>query len=434
MKLLILIYYFRFRFRQKSLFSQKGLEKTRKQLFKKWKQNLSKSTYYQPYQNAAIPDFPVISKTEFMNNFDAMNTVQITKKAALEIALKAEQTRDFSPMINGITIGLSSGTTGNKGIFLATKKERAMWVAAVLHRVIGLELRKRKVAFFLRANSNLYESVGSSLLKFRFFDLKQDIQAQARALIDFQPHILVGQPSVLRIIGTEYLERKIKILPEKIISVAEVLEPSDAQFLEKVFQQKIHQVYQCTEGFLAATCEQGNLHFNEDFLIIEKRYLEGDEKRFHPIITDLNRMSQPIIRYELNDIIHEGEPCKCGRKSLTIKKIEGRSDDVFRFKNNEKNISIFPDFIRRAVITASDDVTFYTVIQRSYTQVDCYLELTENAVKTTVEAQVKTNLLDLFQSFGITLPNIDFVNNIHQEFGTATIKKGQKQRRVFVDF
>lgn len=424
-KLLILFYYFKFRWQRKSLFSKNGLAKSRQKLIKKWRQNLAQSAYYQSFKNQSLTNFPIISKKEFMDNFDAINTVGITKKAALDIALQAEKTRNFSPMINGITIGLSSGTTGNKGIFLANEKERAMWVAAVLDRVIGLELRKRKVAFFLRANSNLYESVGSSLLQFRFFDIKGEMVKNTDDLIQFQPHILVAQPSVLREIAVEYAARKITNLPEKVISVAEVLEAEDKRFFEEVFQQKIHQVYQCTEGFLASTCEQGNLHFNEDFLIIEKQYLDENKKRFHPIITDLKRFSQPIIRYELNDIIHEGEPCKCGRKSMTIDKIEGRSDDVFRFKKDDSTVVIFPDFIRRAVIIASDEITFYTVIQRSDSAIDCYLEMTEKADRKIIENKVKAAFEDLFNDFKLVCPSICFLDS----YG---IEKGQKLRRVFV--
>jgi putative adenylate-forming enzyme len=422
-KLLIIYYFLKFRLQRKQLFSKKDLEKARQKLIKNWQQNLSQSAYYQLFKDKLLIDFPIIAKAEFMDNFDTINTVGITKKAALDIAFQAEQTRDFSPMINGITIGLSSGTTGNKGIFLANEKERAMWVAAVLDRVIGLELRKRKVAFFLRANSNLYESVGSSLLQFRFFDIKGEMSKNTNELLDFQPHILVAQPSVLREIAREYATRKITNLPEKVISVAEVLEAEDKRFFEQVFQQKIHQVYQCTEGFLAATCERGNLHFNEDFLIIEKHYLDKDKKRFHPIITDLNRFSQPIIRYELNDIIHEGEPCECGRKSMTIEKIEGRSDDVFRFKNKELTVTIFPDFIRRAVIMASDEITFYTVIQRSDTVIDCYLEMTEKADKKAIQNRVEVNFNDLFHSFKLACPTICFLEDY-------AIEKGQKVRRV----
>ncbi len=425
MKLLILWYYCQFRWHRSAVFSKHKLKKKREQLIKKWRKRLLKSPFYKPYQNADLHSFPIVSKKEFMENFDTINTVKITKKAALAVALKAEQTRDFAPMINGITIGLSSGTSGNKGIFLANTRERAKWVAAVLDRVIGLELRKRKVAFFLRANSNLYESVGSRLLKFRFFDIKADMAQNISKLIDYQPDILVAQPSVLREIA-QYYQGKVTNLPQKIISVAEVLEPEDKRFFEQVFQQKIHQVYQCTEGFLAATCEAGNLHFNEDFLIIEKRYLDEHQKRFHPIITDLNRVSQPVIRYELNDIIHEGQPCKCGRVTTTIEKIEGRSDDVFRFENGKITVTIFPDFIRRAVIMASDEITFYTVIQRSNKSLDCYLEVDKDSNRQFVENQVKSSFKTLFYDYQLEDMDINFLEKYE-------VKKGEKLRRVFVE-
>ena len=72
---------------------------------------------------------------------------------------------------------------------------------------------------------------------------------------------------------------------------------------------------------MAHTCEKGNLHFNEDLLIIEKEYIDKEKKRFFPIITDLNRTTQPVIRYKLDDIIHEKLDCQCQLKSTAIEMI-----------------------------------------------------------------------------------------------------------------
>lgn len=72
------------------------------------------------------------------------------------------------------------------------------------------------------------------------------------------------------------------IQPEKIISVAEVLYPEDKHYLERIFGQQIHQVYQCTEGFLASTCPEGVLHFHEDYLIIEKSTSMKRKRAFIP--------------------------------------------------------------------------------------------------------------------------------------------------------
>ena len=91
-------------------------------------------------------------------------------------------------------------------------------------------------------------------------------------LEEFNPTILVAPASVLKEIGKEKINKGINSLnPKKIISVAEVLTDSDERFIKKAFNKNIiHQVYQCTEGFLAYTCECGNLHINEDIVKIEK--------------------------------------------------------------------------------------------------------------------------------------------------------------------
>ena len=42
---------------------------------------------------------------------------------AMNVAKNAEESRDFSPTLNGITIGFSTGTSGNKGLFMVSNKE-----------------------------------------------------------------------------------------------------------------------------------------------------------------------------------------------------------------------------------------------------------------------------------------------------------------------
>ncbi len=344
--------------------------------WKKFQSTLAVSPFYADLvkQNEPLENYPIMTKQTFMEHFDTINTHGIKKEIAFETALKSELSRDFSPMLKDVTVGLSSGTTGNRGIFLVSEKERAQWVAYVLDRVIGFSLKKRSVAFFLRANSNLYDSVKSKVLRFEFFDLLDDLTSHVSRLNRLQPTFLVAQPSMLLDLAKEIEKGLITIQPKKIISVAEVLCPEDKEYLEKIFGQPIHQVYQCTEGFLASTCSEGVLHFHEDYLIIEKKYLDESNTRFHPIITDLKRCSQPIVRYELNDIIHELKDCPCGLKTIAIEKIEGRSDDILIFENKDGFATkIYPDFFRRAIIISDESIVDYMLVQRSSTLIELYL-------------------------------------------------------------
>ncbi|KGL61266.1 MULTISPECIES: F390 synthetase-related protein [unclassified Polaribacter] len=357
------------------------LDKLQSIRWKKLQHILLTSPFYKEnaLKNKPLQEYPLINKSEFMLNFDQINTMSITISEAMEVAEKAEQLRDFSPTIKDITIGLSSGTSGNRGVFMASQKERANWVACVLDRVIGFSLKKRRVAFFLRANSNLYSSITSKILSFEFFDILGQLDSYVEKLNSLKPTILVAQPSILVELAS-YMEKGVlSISPSKIISVAEVLSPEDSKYLKNIFKQTIHQVYQCTEGLLATTCSHGNLHFNDDFLILEKKYLDAEKKRFHPVITDLLRTTQPVIRYELNDIIHEKNNCPCGSKKTVIEKIEGRSDDVLSFKSNQnEKVIIYPDFFRREIILAHPSINDFTIVQKTDSHLELYLKQSEH--------------------------------------------------------
>lgn len=349
------------------LLYESGLLDVQKFRLGKFRRVLQKSPYYRKLllKNDDLRDLPIMGKAAFMENFDAINTRGLKLNECMEIALRSESSRDFSPMIKGVSVGLSTGTSGSRGLFLVSEKERARWVALVLDRVTGFSFRSRKVAFFLRANNNLYQSVKSGLLQFAYYDLFQPMPLSLTALSQQQPHILVAQPSVLCLIAEAIQKNELRITPEKVISVADVLSPEDRSFLERVFAQTIHQVYQCTEGFLAASCRYGTLHFNEDFLLIEKKFLDEEKTRFHPVITDLLRSTQPVVRYELNDIVQRQESCPCGSRFTAIASVEGRSDDILRFTNSEGEIcSLFPDELRRCIVVADDQLKDYCLIQK----------------------------------------------------------------------
>ena len=57
---------------------------------------------------------------------------------------------------------------------------------------------------------------------------------------------------------------------EGLYHLPEVLTQVDKKVIEQHFGQIVHQFYSSTEGEIAATCELGNLHLNEEIMVIEK--------------------------------------------------------------------------------------------------------------------------------------------------------------------
>ncbi|WP_338592799.1 F390 synthetase-related protein [Paenibacillus sp. Y5S-9] len=378
--------------------------RNRSPFYRKWWGSLDASNWR---------SFPLIDKSIMMQHFDTLNTVGITKDEALVLAGESEETRDFKPSIQGVTVGLSSGTSGNRGIFLVSDREQGAWTGTVLAKLLPGGLWKpAKIAFFLRANSNLYESVQRGKLQFEYFDLLERVETLVKRLETYQPTVWVAPPSMLRLLADAYVAGYLTAVPDKIISVAEVLDPLDRKVLEQVFGQTVHQVYQCTEGFLGATCRYGTLHLNEDIVHIEKEFIDPATRRFVPIITDFSRTSQPIIRYRLNDILTEAAlPCACGSPFTAIERIEGRCDDTLYFTqlHTGEAVPVFPDFVTRSVIAASPDIEHYRVVQQGDGTMEVSLRLGGSAVMEQVETDVRSELMKLGERLECTLPEIRFV-------------------------
>jgi putative adenylate-forming enzyme len=422
-KLKIIFYWIRFKLRKKftdrkSLlhFQQKSFERFALQI-------LPKSPFYGSYTIHTLHDLekiPVIGKEQFMEHFNTINTLGIDKSNALNIALEAEQSRDFSPQINNTTIGLSTGTSGKRGIFLVSEDERAQWVAMVMSRVIEPKIfKKQKIAFFLRASSNLYSSVQSSLFTFEYFDLFEPIELLSKKLQQYQPDILAAPPSMLAELALQQENNTIDIHPYQIISFAEVLYHSDKIYIEKIFRQQIKEIYQCTEGFLGVSCAHGNIHLNEDIVYIEKEYITPN--RFYPIVTDFTRTTQPVIRYKLNDVlIEKQETCACGSAFTAIEKIEGRSDDVLLFRVNNSVVKVFPDLVCRKIAQQTDDFRTYKIIQASPDLLHIYIESDNyERVKETFN-QAIPELLNIYSIAGVTITH----------FNTIPVIKGNKIRKI----
>ena len=366
------------------------------------------SPYFKALSVHSFEDFrklPLMNKAFMMEHFNALNSVGIDRDEALSLAIDGEKQREFSEKLGGISVGLSSGTSGARGLFLVSDRERALWAGTVLAKFLPKgKLFGHRIAFFLRADNNLYETIDSELIRFRYFDLLRDMGENLSELADYRPTLLVAPPSVLLGIARAMERRELRIKPEKVISVAEVLRAEDAAYLKAQFGLSvIHQAYQCTEGFLGYVCECGNFHLNEELVLIEREYL--DAQRFVPIVTDFTRQSQPIVRYRLNDILVEKRGhCPCGNPATMIRYIEGREDDIFYFAGiRQKEVAVFPDFISRCVIYA-EGVQNYKVVQDGRAHVTVFLERESSATA----AQILREFARLAEKMKFHCPEIAF--------------------------
>lgn len=327
---------------------------------------LPRAPFYRAWAGRPLAELPIVDKAAVLADFAAFNTRGVTLDQALAVALAAERSRDFRPQLDGdLTVGLSSGTSGTRGVFLVGAAERARWAGVLLARLLAPAALRRlldprrpplRVALFLRADSNLYGTLASRRLAFSFHDLLAPLDAQLERLAAQPPDILTAPPTVLRRLAAAQASGALALAPLQVISVAEVLEADDRQAVERAFGVPVQQIYQAAEGFLGASCPAGRVHWNEDLVHLEPDWLDGERRRFQPIVTDFSRTTQLVVRYRLDDVLVAADgPCPCGRPSRSLEAIAGRADEVLWAAPlaGGEPVAVFPDLLRRAFALVS---------------------------------------------------------------------------------
>ncbi len=277
--------------------------------------------------------FPITSPREVRDAFDQWNTLGLTRAAA-EAAARAAETGGTGEVTPGVVAGFSSGSSGAPGLFVSSKAERAAYLGHMIARLMPKSalFRKKRIALSLRASSRLYSDVsGAGPFRFLFLGLDMPGQIKLERLEAFAPHVLIAPAHVLADLTRRVEDDNAPWRPARLFWGAEPMGESERDWIEATLESRPAPIYQATEGFLGAPCVHGTLHLNEDVLIVEREPVPGTN-RFLPIITDLRRVTQPMIRLRLPDLLEPlPTPCPCGSARLAIRPVEGRLEDLWRW-------------------------------------------------------------------------------------------------------
>ncbi len=95
------------------------------------------------------------------------------------------------------------------------------------------------------------------------------------------------------------------------------------------------------------------------------------------LVTNLVNPVQPLLRYEMNDIIELGDPCPCGSHFRVISQVIGRNDDVLYLRTQSGGMRpVYPDLVSRWIITTDDRIREFIVEQIDASHLLVRLELT----------------------------------------------------------
>ena len=245
---------------------------------------------------------------------------------------------------NALVLMSSSGSTGEPFKYYLSQDEKARKWAGLFRfwTWAGWELGDRYAtlggfplqAFKGKSIMSALEGRFSGVLSIPAFNLyDHNAREHVDKLVAFKPCMLRGYASSLHHLATILEKRGEQIELNAVCSTGETLFDFQRELVEQVFQTKVYDGYGGEGMEVAGECDRGKLHINDESLIVEIVDPEGN--RCAPgtpgqiVLTDLNRISMPFIRYNIQDIASvSDEQCSCGRGLTVMDDLSGRLTDV----------------------------------------------------------------------------------------------------------
>lgn len=387
------------------------------------------------HQNLSITELPTINKKQMMNNYDDFVTDRSVKLADLQAHIHEIKGDEFH--LNKYRVLTTSGSTGLRGIFVFNRDEWSTAIRTGLRTAhyAGLtspRLPNRWRMVAIGANSPLhvtgrfYMCVDIGVHNILRLPALTPIRDLVKALNEFKPDYIFGYASILSLLAIEQFEGRLNIRPMAVTTNSEVRTEDMESNIREAWGVTPYDTYGMTESgvVLANDCSHHcGLHVFEDLFIVE-----AVDERDNPVpdgqsgakmlMTNLYNFSQPLIRYEITDVIRlSDQRCQCGSAFKLISDIEGRTDDIL-YLTNEKGarVPVHPHNLR-SPIAAIADIKQYQIIHEM-DGIHITLALRNDAAATDQLAQtLKDKLSDRLLSLGVICPelHIKFVDELERD-------------------
>lgn len=170
------------------------------------------------------------------------------------------------------------------------------------------------------------------------FSIKSNnIDKFMKKLKEYKPVLIDGYAESFNFLA-EYIKsnKSFNIKPKALVSSAQILPDQSREIIEKNFNSKVYDKYGSREfsGIAYESCEK-NIHLvvAESYIveIIKKNKDAKPGEIGEVVVTDLNNLCMPLIRYKIGDLaekIDDNYKSPCGRNLPAIGKIHGRSQGI----------------------------------------------------------------------------------------------------------
>lgn len=278
-----------------------------------------------------------------------------------------------------VRIHASSGTTGKPTVVGYTRRDLDVWTETVSRIAVQGGATEKDVAqicfgygMFTGALGLHYglEKIGAAMVP----SSTGNTEKQIMFMKDFGTTLLVATPSYALRIGEVALQMGVD--PKKDLKVKIGLLGSE--LLTEAMRTEMHKLWGddmlVTSNYgmselngpgVSGECEYlCGMHVNEDFFIPEVidpktgEVLPPGEKG-ELVITCIYKEALPLIRYRTKDITRLiYEPCKCGRTTVRMENLSGRTDDMLKIRG----VNVFPSQIEEVLLGIEEIGPHYEII------------------------------------------------------------------------
>jgi phenylacetate-coenzyme A ligase PaaK-like adenylate-forming protein len=290
-------------------------------------------------------DFPVMTKTMLMANFDRILTDRrITKQTVADFLSRSTDPLDL--LFDAYHVLHTSGSSGEVGYFVYSQKDWARGMSAGMRgRDLTPEQRKKigrrkfRVGFYgavgghfagVSMASSAKRGMAKWFVDMEAYEINTPLPEVIAALNQFQPDYLAGYTTAMKVLAVKQREGVLRIAPLRMEAGGEGMTLEDKRILEEAFGCTATSRYGCTEHLMMGMSNPDGATmtlFDDDLT-----YEFFDD---HSLVTNLFNYTLPLIRYRISDILRPITPQNPSSPYIVIDSLVGRTEKVPAFLNRD---------------------------------------------------------------------------------------------------
>ena len=364
---------------------------------------------------AELATLPTLDKATLHERFDEIVCDPRLRRDALEAHLAGSDRH--LPYRGEFQVMRTSGSSGRPGLFVYDQAGWAAYVAQFLRVTAltgtamwehpGLKVGVVSATDPTHASAQIAMTCAAlGLARVHPLPVTLPLDRIVDGLNEAQPDVLHAYGSYAALLADEQLAGRLQIAPRLVTCSSELLTPDSARRIEAAFGIPAFDFYSTTEGLWAAQCsEHAGFHLFEEWCIVENVDADGcpvadGTPGARLLVTNLFNLAQPLIRYELPDVVTiDPEPCPCGRTLRRIRAVHGRADDILVVDG----VLIHP--LQFAALAADPEVREFQVRQHRE-RLTVHIVAADGAELPALAAQIRGRIGDQLRKLGIAEPQI----------------------------